>query len=142
VHRLEKGFTLVELLVVVIVIGILAAIAIPNFLSSESKAREASVKSNMHTFQLAAEDFRVRYDSTYAENAKDLAASLLPGAFKNPFDKSTGEGRAWEDRESPAAEPTARPGIVSYSDSSWGLSYNIKGYGKSAALGLVLTNGR
>ncbi len=140
-QRLERGFTLVELMVVVIVIGILAAIAIPNFIASESKAREASLKSNMHSFQLAAEDFRVRYDSTYAENARDLAP-LMAGTFKNPFDRSVGEGRSWEDRESPSADPTARPGIVSYADSSWGLSYNIKGYGKSAPLGLVLTNGR
>ena len=139
--RPEKGFSLVELMIVVVVIGILAAIAIPNFLASESRAREASLKSNMHTFQLAAEDFRVRYDSTYAESAKDLAP-LMAGQFRNPFDRTQGEGRAWEDRESPTADPTPRPGLVSYADSSWGLSYNIKGYGKSEIIGLVLSNGR
>ena len=63
--RKSKGFTLIELLVVVIIIGILAAIALPNFIGVQDKARNASVKANMRTTQIAAESFATDNGGTY-----------------------------------------------------------------------------
>jgi type II secretion system protein G len=90
----KKGFTLIELMVVVVIIGILAAIAIPNFMRMQQRAKEGSVKNNGHTLQLAVEDFATlnagAYPSDYADVTSETGESLLqllPGAAHptNPF---------------------------------------------------------
>src|SRR5438046_8962633 len=131
--RTEKGFTLIELMIVVVIIGILAAIAIPNFIAMQNRAKEGSTKANMHTLQLSAEDYGVQSDGVYAATMDAThIANLLPAAFKNPFDATTGSGNAWEDRASITGGPTAKAGLSSYSDSIT-TQYNIKGYGKTQA---------
>jgi len=142
--RQNSGFTLIELMIVVVIIGILAAIAIPNFIAMQNRAKEGSTKANMHTLQLAAEDYGVRNDGVYAadmtSSGSPTVASSLPASFKNPFDGATGTG-AYEDRGTFAAPAATTSGISSYSDSATS-QYNIRGHGKSAALTLVLTSGQ
>jgi hypothetical protein len=69
---------------------------------------------------------------------------LLPGGeakFKNSFSGLTGSGGAWEDRPGGfAGAATATSGLTSYAASGT-TTYNVKGYGKSSALAIILTSG-
>src|ERR1044072_1317394 len=60
-RKLQKGFTLIELMIVVAIIGILAAIAIPNFVRFQAKSKQSEAKANLKAIFVAKK-------SNFAEN--------------------------------------------------------------------------
>jgi len=59
----QKGFTLIELMIVVAIIGILAAIAIPNFMNYQCKAKQSEAKSLLGDLRTAQEAYYAEYDT-------------------------------------------------------------------------------
>ena len=78
IARNEKGFTLIELMIVVAIIGILAAIAIPNFLSYQLRAKRAEAPTNLKAIKVGQESYRGEYD-TYVTCAAAPAAAAGVG---------------------------------------------------------------
>jgi prepilin-type N-terminal cleavage/methylation domain-containing protein len=71
---MRAGFTLIELLIVVAIIAILAAIAVPNFLEAQVRAKVSRVKTDMRTIATSLETYRLD-NNGYAE----YAVIMLPG---------------------------------------------------------------
>ncbi len=101
-HKDRQGFTLVELMIVVAIIGILAAIAIPNFLKYQAKAKQGEAKVNLKGiytaelsylaesdvyasftavgYNLAAANPRYTYDIGVGDTVGNATASTCVGA--------------------------------------------------------------
>ena len=90
-RQAEKGFTLIELMVVIVIIGILIGVALPNFMGAQDKAKISSVKANMHAIQLGVEQYAGDNYGNYPDGVNTTGgftwSTYVPSNPKNPFNQ-------------------------------------------------------
>lgn len=82
----QKGFTLIELIVVVTIIGILAGIAIVNVRNAQRKAQEAALRDDLHEMRKAIDDFYAD-KQRYPTDLNELVPNYLRSIPKDPITK-------------------------------------------------------
>jgi prepilin-type N-terminal cleavage/methylation domain-containing protein len=127
------GFTLIEMLVVLVVIGLLLALIIPNFVLFNERARRSAVRNNMHVVQAALEAYAVDNQGMYPselvswEEGDDAGmAAWFPGG--EPFDEE-GFGKAGR---FPINPYTGRRYNSDSTDLDYETLYGVLGWGQAA----------
>jgi general secretion pathway protein G len=88
----EGGFTLIELMIVMAIIGTLTAIAIPSYINAVRHAREAVLKEDLHTIRTAIDSYTVDKEKA-PQSLDDLVQSGYLKAI--PVDPMTGTSDTW-----------------------------------------------
>lgn len=102
-YRMEHGFTLVELLLVMVILGILAAIVLPKFANRGEQARQTAAKTQIAAFSTALSAFEV--DNGYYPRGKDGLQMLI----QKPSDAQGWRGPYLEEKGGIPNDPWGRP---------------------------------
>ncbi len=74
----RRGFTLIEVLIVVVIMAVLAATIIPQFSSSTNDAKDSALKFNMHTMRSQIELYKLHHLGEYPDEIGDASNGYLP----------------------------------------------------------------
>lgn len=91
--RNSYGFTLIELMIVVAIIGILAAIAIPNFMAMQLRAKRSELPTNLDAIRTAEKAYEHEWDAFTSAPARPTA---VPSKIQTAFGQSFGDGSNWD----------------------------------------------
>ncbi len=125
-QKLRKAFTLIELLIVVAIIGILAAIAVPNFLNAQTRAKISRCKSDLKALSMAEEMYQLDNNLyTYPFRLHPLTspvnyiASVPSDVFSPYYEEAQANGEE-------GAQFTWYRYVYGLTDSNWGGSASLR----------------
>ena len=107
VRRGEKGFTLVEIMIVVAIIGLLAAIAIPNFIQSRQKAQAKTCTANLKQIEGAVQQYAL--DSNMNSGTVTMANLVVAHLARTPSCAAGGTYQAPSGGSAGTFDVTAAP---------------------------------
>ena len=83
-HNTKKGFTLVEIMIVVLIIGLLMAIAVPNFISARTNSQKSTCVANLKQIEGAKEQWAMvnKKGATDTPSSTDLVGDATSGFLK------------------------------------------------------------
>jgi len=110
--RDRKGFTLVEIMIVVLIIGILLAIAIPNFIKARETSRTKSCVSNLKQIDAAKEQWAM--DNKQPEGAACTAADIDPYIKGGVPTQCPADSASGYDVNAIGTNPTCQSGITGH----------------------------
>ncbi len=129
----KSGFTLMEMLIVIGIIGLLSLFLVPKLLGAQDRAKEAAVKAVMHTVQLAVEAYQMENDVYPLGNnipLESLAKNyLIQGEYLGAVPKNPFTGKEYVDADTPGKI------IYSYDDATG--KYTLNGYKRNGMTKLI-----
>lgn len=125
-----KGFTLVEILIVVVILGILAAIVVPQFTNAANEARTGNILTQTSTLETQLELFAARNNGIYPDLASDgwgdtttagtmIGDGYLKAAPSNPVTNSTDVGSLTATTPAAADAEADAVDLSTYSGEAW-----------------------
>ena len=109
VKKNKKGFTLIELVVVIAILGILAALAIPRFTGTQLRAQERTHNANVRTIQSAVALFEAEEGALPADINELVTENYLEAVPNNPLPAGHAQAGAYTYTQ---ATDTVAPGLV------------------------------